>query len=120
MIKKRQNEILTRLSELMPDEISTMLVQLSAIYPNLEVELAEKEVIYCKKKEEIFNTGQLVVNEKDKSMSWARAENLAKTTEEYKEYRIVVGWEKSLIEMIRALKKRLAVLSNEWEASSNL
>lgn len=111
MIEKRVSEILNRIEVLNKHEVSVYLVELSALHSKVEQEMIEKEIAYCAKLEEI--------QVKDPELSYARAKNISKTTPEYREYRIREGYQKSLIELTRALKKRIVVLAEDWEASIN-
>jgi hypothetical protein len=90
-----------------PKDLADYLVQLSAsLYTSTELE-TDKEVEYVKKWDEIRNSA---------TMTDKQAEMKAKQTDEYREWRRSLNTTKTIIELVRAIKKKLSnmeILYNE-------
>ena len=107
IINEYRDEIYTS-GELWMPKATQYMVELSALMGNISEEIATKERAYMVKLNSIIE---------DKDMSVARAEILAKTSDEYYEYKIAKDYNIVVLEMIRALKYRCRALANEEEAS---
>lgn len=113
MEKITANDILVKLKngELEnPNALADYLVILSAsLYTAGNFEL-EAEIEYAKKWEEIKNSGEMT----DKL-----AEVKAKQTQEYRNYKQAQIANKTILETIRSLKKKLQNLNSEFQSGQN-
>lgn len=98
--------------ELTGEEASNHLTSLSAIFGNVVLEVVEKESHYNK----LLNSFLF----KDESMTSAKATTMAKASDEYKDFQIARAYEKMSLELIRSLKLRIKLLSEERVTSQNL
>ena len=106
------DEIWQKVKVMGADELSIKLVGLSALLANISEEMIEAEQVFVNEQLRIWQ-----VNEK---ISAKEMEVRAKASVEYKEYRQWQSLEKATVETIRSIKKRLMVLQNEREVSTNL
>jgi len=106
------DEIWQKVKVMGADELSIKLVGLSALLANISEEMIEAE--------QVFVNEQLRIWQVNEEISAKEMEVRAKASEEYKEYRQWQSLEKATVETIRSIKKRLMVLQNEREVSTNL
>jgi len=92
LIKDRQNEI--RKGNISPIRATELVVELSALWGNVNEALLEREIDYNKKLNQILNEGDTVASSKVK----------AQITKEYKNYLEAKNLSKLITEMIRGLK----------------
>ena len=100
------NDIVLRLSTEMvddPDTLSKYLVFMTAHLYKYGKKVIETEVLYVRKWEEL----------RSKEETDGRATMLSKATQEYQDYQMAKVNEKTVLELIRSIKKRLTSLSSE-------
>lgn len=89
-----------------PEILSQYLVLLTSNLWKYGQDTVDADIAYAKKWQEIRNT-----EETD-----GRATMRAKTTEEYRNFKMAQVSEKTLLEVVRSLKRRLVSISEEYKA----
>ena len=108
-MENKINDIVLRLSTEQvdnPNDLSSYLVLLTANLWKYGKETLDKEVAYATKWQELRAN-----HETDKATDMA-----AKITEEYHDWQMAKVSEKTLLEIIRSLKKRLSSLTDELKS----
>lgn len=103
------NEIMLKLSTQMPDnpdELSRYLVVLTANLWKYGQETVNSEIAYAKKWEEV----------RLNSETDGQANMRIKTFKEYQDWQMAKVSEKTILEIIRSLKKRLSSMTDELKA----
>ena len=90
-----------------PDELSRYLIVLSAKLFQASSLETKAEIEYVKKWQEL----------KQPEDSDKKTDMLAKGTDEYIKWRGAVATGRTMLEMIRAIKKRLTLLSGEYQSN---
>lgn len=111
-VKSRLDYIWQNIKTLMPDELSELLVELSCLISTI----GEKQLEF----EQALANLQLQIYQENEGITAKEIEVRTKVTQEYKNYQTLKVLEKSLLETIRSLKKRLQVLMDEKEVAKNL
>jgi hypothetical protein len=106
-IAKLQAEVLET-ADLAPVRASQILVELTALYFTVTTELRESEFVYNQIEAAHTRSEDGIVN---------RGKAKAKLTEEYKAWRTWRDTERTMLELIRSLKKYMTVMSEEMRLS---
>ncbi len=99
-----------------PDKLSQYLIILSASLEQAGYFETDAEINYCKKWEEIKNN---TVDIKGKPITDKMVEMKAKQTEEYRLWQKMRIRNKTIIELIRSIKKRLQNLNITYSEGQN-
>lgn len=111
-IKERINDYRNQLqdmSEVTNEKANRILVELSALSGNITTELINRQMIYNQKKMECL----------EEVKSVARAVMMAETSEEYRNYQEVKGYQELVRDLTRSLKYFIRSLGDDWEMSRN-
>jgi hypothetical protein len=113
-VREQINERLNKIknaSELQASEASEIMVELSSLMSNINEEIKNKTVLYNKKLLELVEQPK---------MSVAKAEIVAKGTEEWQSLETAKGYRESCLEAIRSLKYFCRAREEEMSVSHNL
>lgn len=107
MVMERVNR-LQKMEEVQASEAAEILVELSSLMGNVTHAIEERQKSYFLKLRAILE---------EEGMSVAKAEIIAKTSDEWSALEQARGLEKTIIEVTRSLKKFIQVKKDEEEVS---
>lgn len=108
MIKKRQNEVMSKEIDLCPARAAEILTEISALYGNVLDEVRIRQMAYNRVLKSIY----------DEEPKANRAKLKAEITQEFEDLLEVRGTEKLTIEMIRSLKYYLREKETELKEAT--
>ena len=112
LIKQKLDKLWQNFTNLTQDELSQILVELSALLGNIGENICLLEQKFINKQLELW--------QENNEMSAKECEIRSKVTKEYLEYSQIKVLEKATIESLRSIKYRLRILQNEQQGCRNL